>query len=114
MNTSSWVQGSVNDELLVKIKKATAVSVAVPVLDDAVKEISVPRGIKKNRINTIDLREFKLHGHKLATTHTGVARCRTHSCPCMTQLCTAQCHAQWAGMMSGGGGVFLGTVTMSE
>ena len=49
MNTSSWVQGSVNDELLVKIKKATAVSVAVPVLDDVVKEISVPRGIKKKK-----------------------------------------------------------------
>ena len=71
MNTSSWVQGSVNDELLVKIKKAIAVSVAVPVLDDAVKEISVPRGIKKNRINTIDLREFKLHGHKLANLTRG-------------------------------------------
>ena len=49
MNTSSWVQGSVNDELLVKIKKAPAVSVAVPVLDDVVKEISVPRGIKKKK-----------------------------------------------------------------
>lgn len=49
MNTSSWVQGSVNDEFLVKTKKDTAVSVAVPVLDDVVKEISVPRGVKKKK-----------------------------------------------------------------
>ena len=49
MNTSSWVQGSVNDEFLVKAKKDTAVSVAVPVLDDVVKEISVPRGVKKKK-----------------------------------------------------------------
>lgn len=73
MNTSSWVQGSVNDEFLVKAKKDTAVSVAVPVLDDVVKEISVPRGVKKkkNWINTIDLREVKLHGHKLANLTRG-------------------------------------------
>ena len=73
MNTSSWVQGSVNDEFLVKTKKATAVSVAVPVLDDVVKEICIPRGIKKEkkRINTIDLRQFKLHGHKLANLSRG-------------------------------------------
>ena len=49
MTTSSWVQRSVNDEFLVKTKKATAASVAVPVLDDVVKEISVPRGIKKKK-----------------------------------------------------------------
>lgn len=69
-NTPSCVQGSVNDEFLVKTKIHSCLCSCDSSWSSSqgkLFEISVPKGIHgKDWINTIDLRQLEPHLHKLA------------------------------------------------